>query len=208
MTRPAFRARAAGIVTSLLVASSALTACSPDEEAAGGSSVEVVQDTAELRELKAESGIEPCAPGSGSGGELPALTLPCLGGGADVDLSELTGPLVISLWASNCAPCRDEMPALQQFYEKHGATVGLLGIDAEIDSAFGISFAQLVGATYPQLADPAGDLFSQSELRVSQALPQFILVDDVGDVVHQSAGGFDTLAEIERYVATNLGVDL
>jgi len=196
-------------VRALLVAcllGAALTACSSDD-VPEERSVDVVQDTAKLRAMKAEAGIDDCVPGPGGGG-LPDLTLPCLGGGPDVELSSLTGPLVISLWASNCGPCRDEMPALQAFYEKHGDVVGLLGIDAEVDSSFGISFAQMVGATYPQLTDPAGDLFSQSQLRVSQALPQFILLDADGDVVHQSAGGFETLAEIEDYVETNLGVTL
>ncbi len=203
------RARALLVACLLAAALAVPAACSGDSRSGQPEqrSVDVVQDTAELRAMKAGAGIEDCVPGPGGGG-LPELTLPCLGGGPDVDLSSLTGPLVISLWASNCGPCRDEMPALQAFHEKHGDVVGLLGIDAEVDSSFGISFAQLVGATYPQLTDPAGDLFSQSQLRVSQALPQFILLDAEGDVVHQSAGGFETLAEIEDYVETNLGVAL
>ena len=78
------------------------------------SSVKV--DTPELRELKAEAGIEDCEPGPG-GGALPAVTLACLGGGPTVDLSSLRGPMVHQLLAVRCVQCEEEMPILQAFHE-------------------------------------------------------------------------------------------
>ena len=54
----------------------------PDDNQPRESSVEV--DTPELRELKAEAGVEDCEPGPG-GGALPAVQVACLGGGPAVD---------------------------------------------------------------------------------------------------------------------------
>ena len=65
-----------------------LAGCDDDHETPiipGPGPAKVEVDTPELRALKAESGIEDCTPGPG-GGELPDVTLPCLGGGTSVDL--------------------------------------------------------------------------------------------------------------------------
>ena len=62
-------------------------------------------------------------------GGLPDLTLPCLGGGPDVDLSSLRGPMVINLWQAFCEPCREEMPALEAFHQQYADQVAVVGID-------------------------------------------------------------------------------
>ena len=79
-------------------------------------------DTPDLRQAKKEAGVEPCRPGTGAS-DLPAVTLPCFGGGPDVDLSTLEGPLVVNLWAVWCGPCRKEMPVLEEFHQQYGDRV-------------------------------------------------------------------------------------
>jgi len=183
-----------------------LAGCSSDVPGPGKSDVAV--DTPELRELKAQIGMEDCAEGPGGGG-LPALTLPCLGGGTDVDLSTLRGPLVINTWASNCQACIKEMPALQEFHKKYGDRVPVLGIDfidTLPDAALGL--AGETGATYPSLADPDGDLLEQEGLRLSPGNPQFILLDEQGEVAYQAAGGVESVAEVVAMVNEHLGTDL
>ena len=129
----------------------------------GPSKVDV--DTPELRELKAEIGLEPCRPGPG-GGALPAVTLPCLGGGKSVDLSSLRGPLVLSLWQAGCEPCKEEMPALQAFHEQYGDAVPVLGVDfADTYPGSALEEAGERGVTYPSLADPGGDLHGHRRVR-------------------------------------------
>ena len=76
-------------------------------------------DTPELRALKAKADIAPCPASSvgteGSPGSLPDLTLPCLGGGRDVDLAGLRGPLLLNFWSQTCGPCQQESPLLEKF---------------------------------------------------------------------------------------------
>lgn len=186
---------ATAVVLALLTA----TGCTSDGP--GKTSVEV--DTPELRALKADAGIEDCRPGPGGGG-LPDLTLDCLGGGPGINLAALRGPMLINLWYSACEPCRQEMPAFQQFYVDHDRTIPVLGIDVEVRPASAIKFAGEVGATYPQVADPDGSVFDQEGLKLSQAYPQTILIDADGMVAAQQAGEFHSVDEIEDFVAAHV----
>ena len=85
-------------------------------------------DTPELRELKAEIGIEDCVPGPG-GGALPEITLPCLGGGTSVDLSSLKGPLVLNFWSPAAARARRRCRRCRRSTTQYGDQVPVLGVD-------------------------------------------------------------------------------
>ena len=62
----------------------------------------------------------------------PAIDLPDQSG-AKVSLAELRGKVVlVDFWASWCAPCREEMPALQALHEKY-AEDGLVIVGINID---------------------------------------------------------------------------
>ena len=206
MTRPL----AAVLAATLLAAS--LSACTSD---GGGIDVrppDVDVDTPALREVKARIGMEDCEPGSGAAveGGLPEVTLPCLGGGPDVELSALRGPLVINLWQANCTPCRKEMPALQAFHEKHADRVRIMGVDFnDVHPDGALALVEDTGATYPSIADPGGELMTEETFAIGRrGLPAFVFVDAEGTVVGQSSGGVDSLAEVEDLVAEHLGITL
>jgi len=147
------------------------------------SSVEV--DTPELRELKAEAGIEDCEPGPG-GGALPSVEVACLGGGPTVDLSSLRGPMVINFWQNQCVQCEQEMPILQAFHEDYGDRVAVLGVDSA-DRFPGTALQQLLerGVTYPQLADPGGDLQDTETFARVRGYPYLAFVDERGTITYE-----------------------
>jgi thiol-disulfide isomerase/thioredoxin len=189
----------------------ALAACDTNHESPivpgpGPSKVKV--DTAELRELKATTGVQDCVPGPG-GGALPDITLTCLGGGTSVDLSSLRGPMVLSLWFAGCAPCKEEMPALQAFFEDHGDRVPVLGVDFQ-DQYPGSALQTLKkrGVTYPSVADPGGDLMDTDAFAKIPGLPAMYFLDAKGAISYVEFGGLRSEQEIVDLVRDHLGVRL
>ncbi len=178
----------------------AVAGCGAAAPVRHGSGVQV--DTVELRAIKHDAGIATCRPGTGAevAGGLPPITLPCLGGGPDVDLARLRGPLVINLWAQWCGPCRAELPRYQAFARKYAGKVGVLGIDyQDTQPQWALQLAQRSGVTYPLLADPDG------KLRV-RGLPKILMVDSRGKVVYDEYGEISSVGQLERLVARHLGV--
>ena len=169
-------------------------------------------DTPALREAKARIGMEDCEPGTGApvDGGLPELTLACLGGGRDVELASLRGPLVINFWASWCDPCRKEMPALEELHEQYGNRVQVLGVDVnDLFPDRALALADETGVTYPSLADPGGEVFGHEVLNfVATGVPAFVYLDESGTVVGSSSGGVESVDEIRDNVSTHLGITL
>jgi thiol-disulfide isomerase/thioredoxin len=206
------KARPTKAVLTLLLAAS-LTACTSGD---GGRidvrPPDVDVDTPALREVKARIGMEDCSQGTGEPVErgLPELTLPCLGGGPDVELSTLRGPMVINLWQANCEPCREEMPALEEFHQQYGDRVAMLGVDFnDVHPDRALALVEETGATYPSIADPGGELMAEDTFAVARrGLPAFVFVDARGTVVAQDSGGVDSVAEVKAKVAEHLGITL
>ncbi|CAA9372359.1 MAG: hypothetical protein AVDCRST_MAG47-1353 [uncultured Nocardioidaceae bacterium] len=169
---------AAGVAASTF----ALAACSADTPLPARPDLEsrVDIDTPELRTAKEELGVQPCPSTSGPGSDLPELTLGCLGGGREVDLSQVSGPAVIQLWASWCVSCPDELPLFQRLSDEYGEELTVLGVDwQDTQPGKAMALLELTDATMPQLADPGGDLAEHYRLT---GLPGILLVDEQGAV--------------------------
>lgn len=178
------------------------------DQAGPAPDVDVADD--ELVALRTEAGIAACPEPTGARSEaadpLPDVTLACLGGGPDVRLSELTGPLVLNVWASWCGPCRDELPLLQQLHEVGGEELRVLGIDFK-DTRPGdaLRLAAEAGVTYASMADPAAEL--AGDLQVI-ALPVTLLVDADGSVAYVHRGPVTSYDQLTELVLEHLAVEL
>jgi thiol-disulfide isomerase/thioredoxin len=200
----------------ILLVAVLVAGCGGDDPSAkptfGGGSEPAGASTSELADLKAEAKIEDCPRADERSTEagpavedgLPDVELDCLGGGRPVNLSELSGPMVINLWASWCKPCREELPMFARADREYGDRVDFLGIDvADAAPEAALRLADSTGATFPHLADP--DSEARGGLRVT-GLPQTIFVDARGRMIHTERAPFRSYADVTAAIRRHLGV--
>lgn len=118
--------------------------------------------------------------------QLPAVSLPCLGGGSNLALDRLPSrPFVINLWASWCAPCRQEAPRLAAAASAATGQVAFLGVDTDDGRDPALAFLHDFGISYPQLSDLNSDLLHRLAV---PGLPVTLAVDATGRVVYRRIG--------------------
>lgn len=90
------------------------------------------------------------------GRRAPTFSLPELGGGARLELAELRGQvIVVNFWASWCAACREEHPALDAAWDRYRERgVVLVGIDFEDTQEAALAYAAEMGGDWPLVTDP------------------------------------------------------
>ncbi len=123
----------------------------------------------------------------GRGEPAPGWSLPGL---ADprrtVTLRQFRGrPVVVNFWASWCAPCRKEMPALEQVSRMLAGRVAFAGLDTQDQRAAGLAFARKMKVTYP-LATANAQVWSAYGV---QALPTTFFLSAQGTVLGEDFGG-------------------
>ncbi len=110
----------------------------------------------------------------------PTFALPD-SSGQMVSLDDYKGQVVlINFWASWCAPCRKEMPLLDELQQRY-APLGftMLGINVEEDSSLADEFLRGTPVNFPILYDRANKV---SEAYDVIAMPTTIIVDREGKV--------------------------
>ncbi|MDI3317105.1 MAG: TlpA disulfide reductase family protein [Bacillota bacterium] len=84
----------------------------------------------------------------------PDFSLPELGGGKRLQLSDLRGRVVlINFWTTWCPPCREETPALVAFEERYARQVMVLGVDVAETAETVQAYVRDSGIDYPVLLD-------------------------------------------------------
>lgn len=116
--------------------------------------------------------------------------------GSTVRLSDLRGrPVVVNFWASWCAPCRVEDPALQEAARAHTGQVQFLGVAYKDSEATARAYAAATHHPYP-LGSPRGGI--PSALGVT-APPETYFIDARGIVAARFLGPLDGQA-LDRYL--------
>lgn len=134
---------------------------------------------------------------------LPAVTLSCLIGDAEIALDRLRGPAVINLWATWCVPCRKELPAFQRLAERADGTIRVVGVNTSDQRTKAEWFGADFGLRFPNLADPDGRLL---RALARQALPITLFVDEQGRIRHRHETGALDDAQLRDLVQRHLGV--
>ncbi len=102
-------------------------------------------------------------------------------GGENARLSEYRGEVVmINFWASWCAPCRQEMPLLEELYAQYqplGFTI--LGVNVEQDSSKALAMLEDIPVSFPIMLDTQSTV---SKLYNVVAMPTSILIDRDGNM--------------------------
>jgi len=107
--------------------------------------------------------------------------------GENLRLSEYRGDVVmINFWATWCGPCRQEMPLLEQLYNRYERVgFSLLGVNIDDDSARAMDMIRELGISFPVLFDARKEV---SKLYNVDAMPVTILVDREGVVRYVHKG--------------------
>jgi len=107
--------------------------------------------------------------------------------GKNLRLSEHRGDVVmINFWATWCGPCRQEMPLLDDLYNRYQRVgFSLLGVNIDDDSRRAMQMVEELGVGFPVLFDESKKV---SKLYQVEAMPVTVLVDREGTVRHVHHG--------------------
>lgn len=135
---------------------------------------------------------------SGTGGRIPAprqgflapdFELTTLEGEA-VQLSRLQGqPVIVNFWATWCAPCKAEMPAMQRVYEQfrdQGLVILAVNATNQDTRQAAADFTSQYSLTFPILLDTGAEAAQQYQVR---ALPVTFFIDRAGNIHDVVIGG-------------------
>jgi len=128
---------------------------------------------------------ETAAPAPVVGAPAPDFTLQTVDG-ENLRLSDLRGKVVaVNFWATWCAPCRLEMPDLQERAERFPDRLAVIGVNFAETAEEVAAFRREVGVDFPLLLDPEADV--QRLYRVL-GYPTTFFIDEEGTIRFQHIG--------------------
>ncbi|MBA4494276.1 thiol-disulfide oxidoreductase ResA [Paenactinomyces guangxiensis] len=132
-----------------------------------------------------------------AGDKAPDFQLTTLDG-KEMKLSQLRGKAVmLNFWGTWCKPCRTEMPAMQQMYEKYkGSGFEIVAVNiAETDVA-AASFARQYSLTFPIWMDRNRDVVNLYGIK---PIPSSFFIDPQG-VIRKKIEGQLNVNQLEVYI--------
>ena len=123
--------------------------------------------------------------------------------GNEVNLSDYFGkPIILNFWATWCGPCKSELPAFNNMYEKYKDDVHFLFInltDGSRETVEGVTqFMEEEGYTFPVYFDTTMEAATKYG---AYSIPTTFLIDNEGIPVHSQMGAMPEEA-IEQLITT------
>jgi peroxiredoxin len=136
-----------------------------------------------------------------AGDRAPDFSLEALSGG-EVELEDLSkkGPVLVNFWATWCAPCKAEIPFLNELTQKYqGKGLSIVGISSQEEKEVVASFVRRFQVQYPVLLDLDADVAKEYGLF---AVPTTVLVDREGKVTLFKPGiiNEDIIGELDALI--------
>ena len=130
-----------------------------------------------------------------AGDAAPAYGAPTLAGDTVTLASLEGGAVLLNVWATWCAPCREEMPGLQTLHERYAAR-GLRVVGASVDARGAEdairAFVRDHGITFTILHDVQETVAQRFRIN---GLPETFLIDAEGRIAQRWIGPIDAGAE-------------
>ncbi len=152
-----------------------------------------------------------CA-GSSEGEPAPSFSFPAFGNenyeaGEEISLERFQDKMVVvNFWYPSCAPCREEMPDLEEASHKYrDDSVIVIGIQlVDVDPAEeGQKFINELGITYAIGPDPDGEIFKQYDVI---SFPTTFFLDRSHNIARKF-GGFLSADALEEQIQNLLEAD-
>jgi peroxiredoxin len=148
---------------------------------------ELMQAGQETSAPKTAKESQPPAAGPMEGKQVPDFDLPTMDG-KHIKLADLKGKMLfINIWATWCAPCREEMPSMEALYRQlKGPNFEMIAISVDKDREKSVApFAKELGLTFPILYDPTSATANKFKIT---GVPETYLVAGNGLIIHHLVG--------------------
>ena len=106
---------------------------------------------------------------------------------------------IVDFWASWCAPCRDEMPAMKKLLaDNQDKGLGIVGISIDDNKEDWITSIQDLQLTWPQISDLKGGVSTIAQSFGVRTIPFTAVIDQQGKVLKKGLRGKDLAAFVSE----------
>jgi thiol-disulfide isomerase/thioredoxin len=136
---------------------------------------------------------------------VPAISGPTLDGGTYSTADDAGKIVVANIWASWCAPCRAEAPALADLSTSLAKDdVAFVGINTRDQDAAARAFVDRFALSYPSIVDTDGTLLLGLGAQAPRNIPSTLVLDKDGRIAATVSGSisYSGLRDLVQKVAT------